>query len=312
MISPDHTLTAFTVDKAMQALSQAARSQAPFAITCSIIYPHNPWIVAEPWYSLYPPERFSPPATYRDSLEGSPWADRRQFAATYYPQEFEHGLGRFMSIYYGAVAEIDFHVGRLLRHLEELNLADNTVVAFVSDHGEMLGAHGMIAKGTFFEEAVRIPMIIRTPDGTVGQVCGQSVNQVDLVATFCDYCGVASTLTTHGRSLRPLICGDHGEPREFSFSELENGPAEGADDLCGSRMMRSPDWKYILRRNGREGLYHLRKDPGETSNLMSTATDEAVATQYRRMQGALLDYMLLTCDPAADAFRRLHARKGSI
>jgi arylsulfatase A-like enzyme len=309
LISPDHTLTAFTVDKAMEALTQSARSGEPFSVTCSIIYPHNPWIVAEPWYSLYPPGLFSPPLSYGDTLEGSPFRGKPQVASVYYPREFERGLGRFMSIYWGAVAEIDFHVGRLLTHLEDLGVADRTVVVFTSDHGEMLGSHGMIAKRTFYEEAVRVPLIVRAPDGVPGVVCDRPVGHLDMVAAFCDYCGVAEALPTQGRSLRSLVCGDRGDGWDFTFSELDDGPPAagrqpGPRERCGSRMVRSAEWKYMLMRDGREGLYDLRRDPAELLNLLAVPVAGGVLEQRSRMRRALLEWMRSVGDPARLGFER--------
>lgn len=307
LISPDHTLTAYTVNKTIEALKQAAESDKPFAITCSMIYPHNPWIVAEPWYNKYAPEQFVPPSNFDDDLVGSPYEGHAQSVHQYFPKDFEEGLGRFMSIYQGAVAEIDYHVGRLLASLEALGLDENTVIVFVSDHGEMLGSHGMNGKAVFYDEAIRVPMIIRAPGGTAGQVLDHAVNHVDITATILDYGGASTADALHGKSLRPLLEGRLDDWQKYTVVEHENWGKSQNRKFYGARAIRSDAWKYMVRASGKEGFYNLQEDPSEINNLLNSNITDVEKLQCREMQDALLDWMHETNDlsiPEFEAFFR--------
>jgi len=115
----------------------------------------------KPYYGMYPADSIPVPASLNDQGENSPyWRQQSRDAGPYRdPQK----VRQMMSDYYGLVTEVDDWIGKILNRLDELGLADNTLVIFTSDHGEMLGDHGVHSKMKFFEGAAHIPLLMRLP-----------------------------------------------------------------------------------------------------------------------------------------------------
>ena len=143
------------------------------------------------------------------------------------------------SIYYGMVTEVDDGVGKILKRLDDLELADNTLVVFTSDHGEMLGEHGMHGKFVFYEGSVHVPLLLRLPGAIApGTVIKAPSSHLDLFSTILDYCGKSGN-ASEGSSLRPLI--------------------EGRWKLLYGRAANAPSL---------DALYDLQTDPHEVNNLI--------------------------------------------
>ncbi|KPK37980.1 MAG: hypothetical protein AMJ65_13505, partial [Phycisphaerae bacterium SG8_4] len=136
-------------------------SDNPFMITCSFIWPHDPNVVPSPYYEAFDPEQLDLPVNrhVREELFEKDWG-REIIAALGEP-----GMREFLRVYYGMVKLIDDQVGRILETLNETGKADDTVVLFTADHGDMMGGHGMVWKSTraFYEEIVRVPLLISYP-----------------------------------------------------------------------------------------------------------------------------------------------------
>jgi uncharacterized sulfatase len=204
----------------------------------------------------------------------------------------DDGIKEYAAIYHGMVKYIDDQVGRVLKKLDDLGLADDTLVLFTSDHGDMVGAHGCIGKsiGSFFDDLVRIPLAIRFPGRIkAGTVVGQPVSQIDFMPTILDYLGMPIPERIHGRSMRPLIEGRQVAWRDHAFCQR-------ADRM---RMLRTGRWKYAFGLHPRQpmvALYDLEADPHEDRNL---AADPAHAADVRRMHARLLEVMAADGDPLA-------------
>lgn len=180
--------------------------------------------------------------------------------------------------YDGEIAFTDRHVGRLLRGLSDLGLADETIVVLVADHGEEFGDHGDYRHGTnLYQEVIRVPLIIRAPGLPPGRV-RDTVGSVDVFPTLLELCGVKSERRTAGHSLLPLTRGERMDPRELL---LEVRWRDGQD----LRGVRAEDWKYCeyrLRGVGSDLLYDLASDPLERVNL-EPEDHEAAATMRARL-----------------------------
>lgn len=185
--------------------------------------------------------------------------------------------------YYAAIHAVDRNVGRLRARLEELKLADKTIVMFTSDHGYMIGQHGMYMKGNgewigggkrgptrpnMFEEAIRIPWIVRWPGVTKpGREIPQAVSNIDTYATVLGMLGIPPPMEwkQQGVDLSPLLRGQRFTPHDAIFGQydLHHG------GTAHMRMIRTRDWKLVrfYRTDSLDELYHLKKDPGETKNL---------------------------------------------
>jgi choline-sulfatase len=167
-----------------------------------------------------------------------------------------------IALYYASLAQMDDALGKVLAALRELDLEKDTVIAYTSDHGEMLGEHGLWQKFEFYESSCGVPLLISAPQTTTpGSLCHTPVSLVQLLPTLCELCGVTPVNPVDGTSL----VGDLRTPsrtRETSvFSEynLENYRAK--------YMLRRGDYKYMFWANDIAELYDLRTDPKEMKNL---------------------------------------------
>lgn len=158
----------------------------------------------------------------------------------------------------GEISHFDAAFARLLFRLEELGLADNTIVVLTSDHGEMAGCHGHFGKGVMYEEAVHIPLIVRHPAGPKGKRTQALFSSVDFVPTLLDLCGLPPTQTAEGTSYGPLIWGEEQTARETVFMQYH--------DLC----IRRGRFKLVADASARipAALYDLGADPFEQDNLI--------------------------------------------
>ena len=162
----------------------------------------------------------------------------------------------------GLVRLVDDCVGRLLLALEENGHGDNTVVVFTADHGDHLGAHCLYQKMEMYEEAIRIPFIIRTPGASGGEHEGL-VSHLDLMPTALELAGLAAPADLPGRSLRDVLHGGAGPRREAVFLSYDGNFR--SHDI--RRAVVGVRFKYIWHRAGGEELSDLERDPRELVNL---------------------------------------------
>lgn len=256
------TITAVQATETLEALGRLKDQK--FILTCSFHCPHVPITPSEPYASMYKHDQMITPVSIHDNRNNSPYKSK--------PLEFSYsdpGKVKFMAAnYYAFVTEIDDWVGRILDKLDELKLADNTLVIFVSDHGEMLGAHGMRGKFCFYEESVRVPFIIRFP-GKIkpGQIIKTPVSILNIFPTILDYAGLKN-IPTDGYSLKPVMEG--AAPKyDFAVSEWT-----WTNPSVPSLMIRTMDWKLMTthRSGGKdvEALFDLKNDPYELNNLLGS------------------------------------------
>lgn len=145
----------------------------------------------DPYYSMYPPESIPIPESINDPMTDSPCKDRGNDKDELRYKDGEN-IQHMSSIYYGMVREIDDKVGEILNKLDELGLAENTLVVFTSDHGEMLGDHGMHSKSIFYEGGAHVPLLMRFPGRIkAGTVVEEPVSTMDVSSTILDYLGMS-------------------------------------------------------------------------------------------------------------------------
>ncbi len=201
--------------------------------------------------------------------------------------------------YYAMCEHIDDEVGRILKALEESGQADNTIVIFMSDHGEMLGDHGIYLKGPhFYEEAVRVPLVIRWPGHfSEGKRIKGMIELLDLAPTLIEAAGQPIPQAMQGRSLMPELTGvkDGDTVREDVFSEYYNSWTHG--DAYGT-MLRTETEKIVLYHGTDQGeLYDLEGDPDEFNNLWD---DPAYAEMKMRLMQRCFDRSVFTMDPTPE------------
>ncbi len=288
MMDPEHTFTAFQTKLAIEAVERL--KDEPFSITLSLHYPHSPITPAEPYYSMYPPENMIPPVSINDDMQNSPYrnANGRQNRTEYTdPEKVKY----MISNYYGLIAEIDHWLGILFDKLDELNLTDNTLVIFTSDHGEMLGAHGMREKNVFYEESSHIPLIMRFPgEIEAGTTVNGYISLIDLFPTILDYLNIPEH-DSDGVSLRGLIEGTDTEHGQYVVTEWDfRGPTEP------NYMVLKDGWKlmipYTKSSTVLNALYDLNTDPYEMNNLIGNNPDaENHKAKAEELRGYLLEWL---------------------
>jgi arylsulfatase A-like enzyme len=185
------------------------------------------------------------------------------------------------------VKEVDDWIGEILQKLDDLELTDNTLVIFTSDHGEMLGDHGMHSKMIFYEGSVHVPLLMRFPGRiSAGTVVKESVSSLDVFPTILDYLGLG-THPSDGRSLRTFIAGDPEPHDVVSFSTGRSTP---------NYMIRSGDLKLMMADNAQsnsvDALYNLATDPLEMRNLiLSPNSPETNREQAEMMKSKLVAWL---------------------
>lgn len=271
----------------------------PFAITYSVSPPHALWTAPAPYYDMYDPEQMPIPETWDEPPpQWASWS-AAQMGRVY----GEAGLREYMRCYAAQITMMDDLIGRILDELDRLGLAENTLVVFTSDHGNMTGQHGMIGKssGMFSEDNMQVPMLMRLP-GTIpaGIETAEMISSLDLPPTFLDVLNAPPLPKAHGRSVRGII---NGKEKGYDAVYAERGVVDKPSGT--SRMVRTKDWKLCLIPYHKEHeLYDLRNDPLERKNVYS---DPANADIIRQLKKQLTEHMEEIRDPvpfaAVDAGR---------
>lgn len=198
----------------------------------------------------------------------------------------EAAIHYFRAAYYGLINHVDDQVGRVLQYLRDSRLLEETFILFTSDHGEMLGDHRMIAKSNGFEGSANIPFLARAPkslDWPTGVVVDAPVGQQDVMPTLLDVAGWGVPDSVTGRSVAPLMHGEHPKSVEWrEFLHGEHSPSYSGD--YGMHYLVDATTKYIWHtQSGREFFFDLDSDPGETQNLVQDAGHSGDVAARRSM-----------------------------
>lgn len=282
-------------DMAIGEIKKFAEQGKPFALFLSIGTPHDPWEqwnVPTEYYEMFRNVKFGYPENY--GAENDPHADDWARLS----EEERRALPEWMRVYYAMIANVDKNAGRVLEAINECGIAENTIFIFTSDHGEMFGAHGRRAKNIFYEEAVRIPFLIkwgdRLPRGK-NDVC---LNTVDIMPTLLHMMGIEQIPSgVEGRDLSGCLfgCKDTEEP----FGALMQGTGATAifEDGHEWRGYRTKEYTYaVYLADGEEHLYHNISDSLQQHNL-------AQDPNYRNVKERLCALMHKEMERVHDRFR---------
>ncbi|MCX7012677.1 MAG: sulfatase, partial [Candidatus Sumerlaeota bacterium] len=216
---PGHEPT-FMTDRAIDFIAQSAAQPAPFALVLSWNPPHDPWSrrnIPAASYELFKDAGFPVPKNFRE--EPDPYMDRYPDLAfqtihgkrQWKPDFLNGGLQECLRCYYAMVHDLDAQFGRLMKALDDQGLADDTIVVFSSDHGEMFGSQGRMYKLIFYEEAARVPLLIRWPGRiAAGRVCDACINTPDIMPTLLGLAGLPTPTEVEGMDLSHLCLGRPG------------------------------------------------------------------------------------------------------
>jgi arylsulfatase len=300
--------TTWCAHKAIDVIEAAASTDQPWLFSVNMYDPHHPFDPPLEWLEPYL-ERLDTlplPSYQPGELDHKPLFQRIDHRAAYnipgqYPyaemQEADHRLVR--AAYWAMVDLIDAQVGRILDALDRTGQRDNTLVIFMSDHGEMLGDHGIYLKGPYFyEPAIRVPLIIAWP-GMIpaGRRSSALVELVDIAPTLLEAAGLRVYPGMQGRSFWQLLTGNAPlhQHRDDVYCEYYNAMPWHRNPTAQATMVRTAEHKLTVMHGQRDGeLYDLSNDPAETTNRWSDPP-------YRDLKGELLqrltDRMAWTVDP---------------
>ena len=302
LIGKDYTPTAWTGRETRNVLQSLATSDRPFFLFSSYFKPHSPHTIPEPYDALYNDVDIPlPKAVGLDYIQRLPLPVQKMILrwSPRYNMDRQRLLWMYRS-YYGDMTWLDEEVGATLRELERTGQAENTIVIVTTEHGDQMLEHGLLGKNVFFEDSVRIPLLVSWPGRIRPGVYSDLVETVDVLPTVLDLCGLPVPDHVQGRSFAPLVAGERSlyEPRAAQFSEnimpevitnddegyfFTPGKGVGGVRHPDAKMIRTHRWKlnYYVGHGGE--LYDLEDDPGEWTNLFD---DPALRGNRPGLEGA--------------------------
>lgn len=250
--------------------------EQPWMVNLNIYDPHGPFDPPQEYLDRYNIDELPGPRFRESDLEEKGVFSDVMFQSST-PRDFSGRRGKEMQAEYWAQIDlIDENIGRILEALEETGQLDNTLIIFTSDHGEMLGDHGLQKKGArFYEGLVRVPLIFWYPSEIEQNLRSDAlVELTDIVPTLLEMTGLEVPDDMHGKSLLPILTGekspDHHKDyvRSSFYNTLENRPEEGQTDPAFATMIRDERFKLVEYHGHEMGeLFDLKNDPNEFNNL---------------------------------------------
>jgi len=274
-------------DMAIEFLEKAAKSEKPFALVLSYGTPHDPWApsnVPQKYREMFQDVALPNPPNYKP--ENDPYADGW---GRLNPNQ-RKSLASWRRLYYAMTANLDWNLGRLLDAVRKAGLDNNTILAFSSDHGEMFGAQGRRAKNTFYEEAARVPLLVRWPGKIpAGEVSDACISTVDIMPTLLSLTGLEIPKDVEGMDLAHCALGKKGPEPDAAF--LQNtGACAAWQDGYEWRALRDKRYTYaIYRRDRSERLFDNVADPYQTRNLAGDPARKAIMDRFRDMLAAKMN-----------------------
>lgn len=302
----------WVADETISAIDKSGEEERPFFLWSSFQDPHNPLFVPEPWASMYNPDEMpyyhlrngehdNRPAFYQTSMEVDPEKPRDGGHGSALPfeknwitanrlpdMEGEEKSRKALALYYGMVSLFDHHVGRIINHLEEKGLLENTIIVFTSDHGDYMGEHGFWFKGLpAFDGAQRVPFMVYDPHcQTPGEHSPAIQSLVDLGQSFLSAAGVEPPEGIQGFDQSAAWQNASAKVRDGAIVELR--PTE---DKFMQKTFVEKKYKLVVYTKTEWGeLYDMENDPGQYNNLWNHPDYQAAKCNL--MQRMLADEML--------------------
>jgi arylsulfatase A-like enzyme len=244
-------------------LAEAMDADAPWCCFVSLKEPHDPFVCGADAYALYDPEALVLPPNADDDLRDKPGLYRK--AGRTWAALSKRERKEAMACYYASITEIDRQFGRLIGLLQDRNLLANTIVVVTSDHGELLGAHGLYTKNiSAMEEVYNIPSIVAAPGMAQGLTTDARVGLHDVGPTLLELAGCAPLGAPDSRSFAAVL----RDPVQAAAFRTGFAEYHGGRVWLTQRIVWDGDWKYVFNGFDADELYNLRDDPFEMTNLV--------------------------------------------
>ena len=300
-VTEDQTRIAMDSQSLIEAIDRL--KDTTFTVHCSYGPPHPPLLVCEKYHSMLDADDMEMMKNFDSREKDSPYYGNI-LRSTYFqnPDKMKYMVRN----YWAMVKELDDWLGKVFKAVEDAGIKDNTMIVFLADHGEMLGAHGLNGKANFYEEAARVPMIISYPGKIpAGTVVEAPVNAIGIYATILDYLGVqdGQTHVPDEPSLRRFI-----ENKRLATSKDVFAVSEWPSDVVPGEMIRTLEWKLIIGRSPdskcTDALYDMVNDPYETKNLLAGPDAEKYIGIARTLQKKLVENLKARHSPYAEGVKQ--------
>lgn len=295
------------IDDALKYLKKYARSKSkkPFCLYIALNFPHPPYYVEEPYFSMYDrneiPSPFPPEIREKFSYDDKPKFMKAMHERYGLNKLTDDDFREILAVYYGMISKVDFQIGQVLEKLKEIGVYDNTVIAFFADHGDYAGSYGLTEKWAIgvHDCLLNVPLIVKIPGVTPSKKNNEMFTEtIDVFQTLLEVAKIETPYTHFSKSLIPAMKGevevhrdavfmeggyDPREPQAFEdvvpspettftgiYYDKTNMPLEDVELNCRTTMIRTKEWKLAIRSapGMKEELYDLKNDPQELVNLI--------------------------------------------
>ncbi|WP_019536146.1 sulfatase family protein [Paenibacillus ginsengihumi] len=283
-------------------LEQYQRSDESFLLWASFFDPHPEYLAPEPWDAMYDPDRLTIPSVVPGEHDRNPphfgltQEERPDFSHLMETGREIHGYRshhyyeygtkfrltdddkkKLVAVYYGMISLMDKYIGRILDKLDELGLAEDTIVVFTTDHGHFFGQHGLQAKGGFhYEDLIKIPMIVRYPSRVPAGLTSDAIQSlVDLAPTFLSLCGIPVPPAMTGVDQSGVWLGVKSKARDHAIVEFRHEPT-----TIHQKTYVDERYKITVYYNQTYGeIFDLQEDPHELHNLWDEPAYASLKTE---------------------------------
>jgi arylsulfatase A-like enzyme len=297
--APEFHSTSFVTQRTIDFIEASETEDSPWLAWCSFPDPHHPMTPPGDWFYRHKAEDMVLPESRHDPLTDAPAhlkqihqihpKDQRNWVA---PCGYgdDKLLAEAMAATYGMVEMIDDGVGQILATLERLHIEDNTIVVFTSDHGDMMGDHGLFLKGFMnYRGTLQVPMVINAP-GKAAARTQSLASSIDLGPTLMDLCGVKGYDGIQGKSLAPVLDNSTDSVRDYVL--IEDDIADITAKLTSfpgkTRSIITDEYRMSRNSKKEEQLYNLVDDPNEMNSLVKT-NPSARGMMMEKLTDALID-----------------------
>lgn len=274
-----------TTRRAIEFLRSSVRKEKPWLSWCGWMDPHDPYKSTLKYLDHYPLENIDLP----DLPEGwqkdeHPVIKAKRYHLCLEKDVPEQRIRTDRAAYYGMIMELDEQLGELIDTLETTGQLENTIIIYSSDHGDMIGEHGLYFKNAPYDHCARVPLIIAGGPFSKGGTIDTPVSLVDVYATIADLVGAEPIKGCRGRSLVPNVSGNIDTP-PYVFMELNTESLE-----TGVFTIIKGNWKYNYYVGFEDQLFNLEEDPNEWNNLVE-------APQYKKKIQEMKKILFSVCNP---------------
>ena len=293
----------YRAECAIRMMKRFAKGTQPWHLEAHFVQPHDPYVPLKKYLDRYDPRSIPVPRSFADSFAGKPEFHRRESET--WGRITEDDFRQSRAHYYAFVEQVDGQIGRILDALDETGQADNTLVVFTADHGDMVGAHRMWIKGWIpYEECYRVPLIARWPGHIqTGSHTERLVSTHFLAHTYVQVAGAEKLPYADGQSLLPLF----ENPQRSDWADELLCAYYGGEFLYTQRIAVTRQHKYVFNGFGIDECYDLENDPQEMNNI---ASSDAHRPQVDDMRARLYEMMAKYADPFGDLPQPDGSRRG--